>query len=103
MKLMHIFFDISMSNGHNGLEKILSRKKVSRDEYVVFINKNWTALKMITPGDVVLHLKCKHRIEPKAIKYLPHCVNGSDLDYPQALEQALLKDYGKKFKFEEKK
>lgn len=94
MRLTNIFFGISMSNGHNGLLAHI-KKKASVDGYSIFINKRWTALKMITPDNVILHLKTPDNrpIEPKSIKYLPACVNGAELDYSKALESALTKEY----------
>jgi len=95
MKLTNIFFGISMSNGHNGLLAHIRKKRALVDSYSIFINKRWTALKMITPDNVILHLKTPDNrpIELKSIKYLPACVNGDELDYSTALESALLNEY----------
>lgn len=86
-KLINVFFNVSMSNGHPGLYKMA--KSDAETGYCVFVNKQWTALKMITPANVLLHYKTKsvsHRINMETIKYLPGCVNGGELDYTKALE-----------------
>lgn len=100
MKLAHIFFDVNMSKGHKGLGEILksNKKKISDDTSVIFINKRWTALKMLTSSNVILHLKTPKsgRIDPNTIKYLPHCVDGGEIDYSKALKAALDRDYRRK-------
>lgn len=99
MKLIDIHLNTSMSLGHPGLYK--KAGKSVADGYVVFINRNWTAMKMLTPGNVLLHYKSpdprRRPINPETIKYLPHCVEGGDLNYSKALEAVITKEFGKKF------
>lgn len=95
MKLAHIFFDASMSNGHKGLTDILFKETKSRllkeEETAIFINKKFTALKMLTSKHVLLHLKRPDNkpINPETVKYLPHCVNGEELNYSKALDAVI--------------
>jgi len=98
MKIMHIHFDVHMLLGHQGLKKLLKDKEL-KDGYAVFINGAWSALKVLTPGDVLLHYKSpssSRRIDPDTIKYLPSCI-GSDqtLQYERALGAVLLKRHEK--------
>jgi hypothetical protein len=97
VKLVNVFFGVSMSNGHKGLnERILKAGKDLDAGMSVFINKKWTALKVITPDDTILHYKSPSNrpIEPGVIKYLPRTFNGSRLNYNKALEMTLTKEYG---------
>lgn len=94
MKIAHLFFDVSMSNGHDGLSALL-KSPLAKNEVAIFINKRWGALKLLTPEGVLLHARPKHGINPQAIKYLPHCVHGAKLDYSAALRSALTKRFAK--------
>lgn len=95
-KLAYVFFDIPMYYGH-GLRKIL-KNELKNGEFTIFINKNWNALKMLTYNNVLLHLKQPyHRpINPETIKFLPYCVNGSEINYKRALKSVIIKDFQKK-------
>lgn len=95
MEIIQVFFDVHMSYAHDGLAAILEKQTGSRalpdGQSAVFINKAWTALKMLTPSGVMLYLRRPpHKpINPEAIKYLPHCVSGRELDYKKALSQVI--------------
>jgi hypothetical protein len=95
-RIIEVFFETNMRNGHDGLARILKRK-LSKGEYAVFINRNWTALKMLTSEDTLLHLRrpSNKPINPKTIPYLPACVNGSRLQYDRALRVVIEKEYQK--------
>lgn len=100
MKLVHVFFDVSMSNGHAGLTNIMKNKLLGDGEFAVFINRNWMAMKMLTPGHTLLHYKSpstKMPINPGTIKYLPSCVNGGTLNYNEALKTVVEQKYAKWF------
>lgn len=99
MKLAHIFFNIDMRNGHDGLATILKKKAgvdvLPHGETAIFINNSWSALKLMTSGDILLHLKRPYHkpINPETIKYLPNCVEGGELNYTRALETVLSKKF----------
>lgn len=96
-KVMHVFFEISMANGHPGLHAILkkSRKTIEASETALFINKDWTACKLLTAHDTLLHLRRPRNrpINPEAIKYLPYCIDGDELNYETALRSTLKEKY----------
>lgn len=96
-RVMHVFFEVSMSNGHQGLHSILkkSRKAIEGSETALFINKDWTACKLLTAHDTLLHLKRPRNapINPEALKYLPHCIDGDELNYTAALGAAIKDKY----------
>lgn len=96
---MHVFFDIHMRLGHDGLRALLLQEKkgeLKDGETALFINHSWTALKMLTASDVILHLKRPdHKpINPEAIHYLPNCVQGGTLDYTKALSETIRRKLG---------
>ena len=92
-KVIEVFYDIHMHNGHDGLERILKDDgtKLDKGQVAVFINTSWTALKMLTPDRVLLHFKQPgpRPIDPNTIPYLPTCINGNKLDYSKALDAAV--------------
>lgn len=88
-RIAHIFFDTNMRNGHDGLQLILGRKKILAHETAIFVNKSWTAAKVLTNADILLHVKRPGGINPAAIKHLPNCIEGQDLNYAKALEAAV--------------
>ena len=97
MKLAYLFMDVSMSNGHKGLGAML-RKKLSKGETAVFVNKKWSALKLLTSDGFVLHKKQPDNrpIVPETIKYLPYCVEGGKLNYTKALTTVMQRDFKRK-------
>jgi hypothetical protein len=99
MKIAHIYFEIPMYYSHSGLKKILKKKVLEDHECAIFINKAWTGLKMLTPENVILYLRRPPNapIEPDSIKYLPNCVNGTNLNYDAALRAAIQTKFNKKY------
>lgn len=103
-RVMHLFFEINMRSGHEHLNQLLAKEApagLKPGETAVFINKAWTALKMLTSDkDVLLHLRRPgHKpINPEAIRHLPSCVQGRDLNYPKALAKAISDRYVKDLK-----
>lgn len=97
MKLAHLFFEVNMSNSHNGLSAILKKqtkvKAPAAGECAIFINRAWTAVKLLTADGTILHQKPKHGVNPKTLPYLPQCVEGKELNYQRALEIVLRKSY----------
>lgn len=75
-------------------EILKKRAKISQldaGETAIFINKKWTALKLLTSEDVLLHLRrpANKPILPESIKYLPACIEGKELNYSVALKKTL--------------
>lgn len=100
-KVMHVFFEVSMSNGHNGLGRILKKSKsdIEKDQYALFINKDWCACKLLTAEGVLLHLKRPRNqpIEPKTLPFLPYCISGTKLNYTQALAAVIQEKFEEEF------
>lgn len=99
-KIIRYFSEVNMRNGHEGLAALAAQKNVhvnalARGEYVVFVNKKQSSLKMFAAGNVVAHLKMpgSGRINPKTILLLPKFFNGSEIDYTGALREVLTKEF----------
>ena len=100
--IAYLHFDVPMYFGHTGLTAML-KKPLMTKECAIFINKDWTALKLLTAQDIVIHLRRPRNkpINPNSIKFIPLCVNGNALDYPKALKAAIKEQIKKKgFKYE---
>lgn len=100
-KVMHVHFETNMANGHNGLSNILkkSRDSIGKNEFALFINKSWTACKLLTSENVILHLKrpANQPIDPKTIPLLPYCISGTKLDYTKALHEVITQEFESQF------
>jgi len=95
-RLVHIFFDTNLGNGHAGLGKLASKKKIrlhalKNGDCVLFLNRAQTALKMFASnGDMIIHYKAPWgRLEPETLRHLPNFVEGGTLNYRGALKDAL--------------
>lgn len=98
MKIAHVYYEINMSNSHKGLRKQV-KKPLPEDECAIFINKAWTGLKMLTPGNVILYVRQPNSrpIHPDTIKFLPNCVRGDNLNYPLALHTVIKSRFNKRY------
>ena len=81
--------------GHLGLTLLAHKKKLkpetfSQGEFIVFVNRRQTALKMLTSSNVLIYKQNNHkRINLEMVQYLPTFFNGSDFDIKSAIKQAL--------------
>lgn len=96
MKIGYLFFDTHMSASHKTLRARI-KKDLLENECAIFVNKKWSAVKMLTSANTILYHRRPNneRLEPETIKFLPNCVNGSNLDYDAALKSAILSKYKK--------
>jgi hypothetical protein len=95
-KLLNVYFNTSMSLGHKRLYAMAG--KSASQGYSVFINRPWTALKMITPSNTILYFRTEDKKQPinfETIRHLPNCVNGGELNYQRALDIAVKDQYAK--------
>lgn len=102
-KLMRYFSDVDFRNNHDGLRTIALKagidvSKLNCGEYLIFVNRNRTALKMFAPNNTVAHLKMpgNAKLNLKCIELLPTFFNGHSLDYTSALRKVILEDLQKK-------
>lgn len=92
-KLAHIFLDIDMRMGHEGLKEYLKKKKIKMREgdFIVFLNHTRTIIKCFCNSlDAILHVKnSDKRLDLGVIKYLPKYCNGPELNLAGAVEENL--------------
>lgn len=101
-KIVRYFPETHLGNGHQGLMKLADKvgincKNLNKGEYVVFVNRDQTAVKLFAPGNVVAHLKMpgSQRLDPRIISLIPRFFNGSRINYDSALEEVLRKEFKK--------
>lgn len=103
-KILWFFPETNLGNGHNGLTEIakeeadLDPKDLQEGQFLVFLNRACTQVKMYAPGNVIAHFKMPSgagRINPQAIKFLPRVFNGKELNYTQALDLAIREAFNK--------
>ena len=100
-RVVRYFPDTHLGNGHSGLAEIARKHdiNVSRldfGEFVIFVNKKQTALKLFAPGNIVAYLKMpgSTRLNPKVISMIPRFFNGTEIDYNKALREVIKKEFG---------
>lgn len=109
--VMHIYPNVSMSNGHDGLKAIAKKYKLDVSDlkvgqFALFINNAFTACKLYAANNVLLHYKHpkNHCLNYKALKLLPEFYDGQDIGYTRALKQVIRESYPHLFdKMEEEK
>lgn len=100
-KIVRYFPNTFIGNGHLGLSKIAAREgvnisKLDPGEYVIFVNKAQTALKMFCMGRVIAHLKMPEgtKLDSRVIALLPRFFNGKSIDYDSAIRRVLQAELG---------
>lgn len=98
-RVIHFFGDVSMTNGHEGLAEIASGKVAIDDlkpgEFVCFVNKSFSAMKLLTGCGVMIHWKQdSHKaLFPEVITTLPHFLSGEDIGFSREVIAAITKYY----------
>lgn len=99
-RLVRYFPDTHLGNGHAGLAEIakthdINVSRLDFGEFVIFVNKKQTALKLYAPGNIVAYLKMpgSARINPKVIAMIPRFFNGVEIDYGRALKEVIRKEF----------
>jgi hypothetical protein len=104
-KIVHIFNDVSMRKGHPGLSEMAAKAKINLndltvDEYVLFFNRQKTALKMFAAGwNNLNYFKMPERagvIDMRVISLIPKFFNGNKIEYDKAVKEVLEKTLFKK-------
>ena len=96
-RLVRFFPETNLGNGHDGLAKIAMKhdvdvKNLSQGEYVVFLNKARTALKMYAPNFIVVHQRLPQgaHVDLRVIERLPLHFNGTKINYSAALRETVV-------------
>lgn len=101
--LVRFFAATDLRNGHDGLRALASRNKVDvknlgQGEFVAFMNRKQTAVKMYTGGNIIAHVRLdKGRIDNRTIAHMPKYFNGTEINYNNAVKAMIKKEFPKWF------
>lgn len=101
--VVHAFFDVYMGWSHKSLAEILKKyagkAELERGEVAVFINKGWTAAKILGPGGVILYYRSPTgaAADVETIRYLPTMLGAPRLAFARNLEAQVIKTFEGKF------
>ena len=100
--ILSYFPDIDLRQGHLGLSKVAAMAKrplnnLNQGDFLLFVNRSQTALKVLTTGGVLVHVKSEHgRLNFEAVNMLPQYFSGSAFNYKGALKKTLEKRLAKR-------
>jgi hypothetical protein len=96
-RLVRFFPETNLGNGHDGLAKIAKKHDVDvfnlgYGEYVVFLNRKRTAIKMYAPNSIVVHQRLPQgaQVDLRVIERLPLHFNGTKINYSAALRETVV-------------
>lgn len=100
-KIVRYFPDTDLRAGHDMLADKAIRNKINvkalgRGEFVVFVNRAKTALKMFAgSANLVAYLRLeKGKLDLRTISLIPEYFDGSEIKYDLALKKVIEKDLG---------
>lgn len=85
--------------GYDGLNALSSLQHLGKGEFVAFVNKAQTRVKLCTQNDVVAYYRHAHgKLNPRLIQTLPEYFNGTAINYNPATLRALRTNFPQFFK-----
>jgi hypothetical protein len=101
-RLIRAVFNTDLRNSHDGLYKIAKDLKVNIDnlsvgEFIVFVNKKRSALKLYAAGNTIAHFRMPgdRVMNMKVLAVIPKFFNGKELKYTDALAEVIRKEFKK--------
>lgn len=98
--VVHVFYDVYMGYSHGSLRAIMqeSAKKheLAKNEVAVFLNKSWTACKILVNSDALFYYKSKAPLTVETIRFLPTMFGGSRLSFQGKVESHVIKAFESK-------
>lgn len=89
-------FEVNLGKGHDGLTLIakdlgVKTENLARGEFVLFLNKAKTAVKIFAANNVVAYYKDPNRrpMTMEDLTSIPNCFNGVSFDFNAKLERLL--------------
>ena len=99
---IHCFFDVFMGYGYESLTNIMADtfkgSQLKRGELATFINKSWTACKILAPNGTLIYHRSRTPLPMDGIRYLPALFGGNIIDVNTAMLGKIGKVYENKFK-----
>lgn len=95
MKILRVFINVDMRNGHYGLGTLAKEHKINVTKldpgnFVIFINARRTKMKAYGANEVLSYVRYGERISLDAIRYLPMAFQAKQkFDYDAALALAV--------------
>lgn len=89
--ILHVFHDVDLRCGHNGLTEYASKHRVSiknlvKDEFVVFLNKAQDKVKILSCDDLLVYLLSDGEISMQDIEAIPTYFAGNKFKFPKKLK-----------------
>lgn len=97
-KIMLAFYDVHMGASHASLGLLLEKKTKwptpKRGECAVFVNKKWTAAKILTGQGSILYWRSPSgtAISMEELRYLPTHLGGAKFSFDGSLESRMIKE-----------
>lgn len=89
-KILHIFEEVDMRKGHPGLAQLTAKQGISvstlgRGEYVIFVNRDKSGVKVFTSGHTICYQKSEDGspFSMNTIMSIPYLFNGPALLQPR--------------------
>jgi len=101
--IVHVFFEVHMGAGHAKLQEILEtkvKKGLAAGEYAAFINRSWTATKVLGTNGLMLYWRSPdgRAMQPETLRMLPTILGGQRFGFGGNHETRLINEYEKHFK-----
>jgi hypothetical protein len=101
-RIIQVFQNVSMTNGHDGLVGIASAagvklKEIKHGEMVIFINERRDKMKVYAANDVLAYYRSPSgRIQMEMVQHIPNAFCGGQIDFKRALRTTLEDIFRKK-------
>jgi hypothetical protein len=105
----HVLYDVYMGWSHKSLSEVMQRTsgidELGKGECAVFLNKSWTACKILASGNVLLYYRSPYGapITKEQLRALPAAFSGPRLGFKTNLENAVMKAFEQKFGKQQKR
>ena len=95
-RIIQVFMNVSMINGHDGLAEIAKAQGIKTNEidpgsYVVFVNSAKDRIKVYAAGQTVAYVRLEkgRKVDLRVIREIPNVFRGGKIEYDKALEVAI--------------
>lgn len=99
-RVLEIFSNVDLRKGHHGLQEIAKKSghdvdKLQIGQYIVFINRAKTALKVFAPGNIVAYQKMPNntQVDLRTLKHIPTFFNSGVFNYRGAQWEVMKKQF----------
>lgn len=100
-KVIHFFGNVMMTNGHKGLAELASGKvdvdTLKPGEFACFVNKPFTAMKLLTAEGVLIYWKQPHHrlLYKDVVTTLPQFLKDANIGFSTEVQAAITRYYKK--------